>query len=214
MANRDENERFFFAGFFFGRRCFKAGDVRVNEHAELTALHVILVREHNRLAEELSRLNQHWSDETLFQEARRIVGAQLQHITYSEWLPVILGQNIMDKYGLEPESTGYFTGYDININAGIANSVAAAALRFVTSLMPKNVGLFRNGRKVSESKMSNSFYAPFELYATNGLDNIIEGLARTLSQSEDASINDIMTNHMFQDKLGSKYTFFLGLLIN
>ena len=179
----------------------------MNEQSELTALHVLLVREHNRLAEELSLLNPHWSDETLFQEARRIVGAELQHITYSELLPVILGQTIMDKYGLEPESTGYFTGYDININAGIANSVAAAALRFVTSLIPKKVGLFRNGRKISEQKMSNSFYAPFDLYGSNGLDQIIEGLAKTLSQSEDASINDIMTNHMFQDEDGSKLYF-------
>lgn len=177
----------------------------MNEHVELTALHVILTREHNRLAEELALINPHWSDETLFQEARRIVGAELQQITYSEFLPVILGQTVMEKYGLEPELSGYFTGYDININAGIANSVAAAALRFVTSLMPKKMGLYRNGRKISEQKMGSSFYAPFELYEPEGLDHILEGLARTLSQSEDASINEVMTNHMFQDKPGSTY---------
>nr|CAH0106290.1 unnamed protein product [Daphnia galeata] len=184
-------------------KCFKAGDVRVNEHTELTALHVILIREHNRLAEELAVINSHWSDETLFQEARRIVGAEMQHITYSEFLPVILGQTIMEKYGLEPESSGYFTGYDININPGVANSVAASALRFVASLLPKKMGLYRNGRKISEQKMGSSFYAPFELYEQNGLDEIIEGLARTLSQSEDPSINDVMTNHMFQEKPGT-----------
>jgi hypothetical protein len=192
----------FFILFFY--RCFKAGDVRVNEHTELTALHVILIREHNRLAEELAVINSHWSDETLFQEARRIVGAEMQHITYSEFLPVILGQTIMEKYGLEPEFSGYFTGYDININPGVANSVAASALRFVASLLPKKMGLYRNGRKISEQKMGSSFYAPFELYEPNGLDEIIEGLARTLSQSEDPSINDVMTNHMFQEKPGSK----------
>jgi len=188
------------------RRCFKAGDVRVNEHTELTALHVILIREHNRLAEELAAINPHWSDETLFQEARRVVGAEMQHITYSEFLTVMLGQTVTEKYGLEPELSGYFTGYDININAGIANSVAAAALRFVCSLLPRKMGLYRNGRKVSEQKMGSNFYAPFQLYEKDGLDHIIEGLARTLSQSEDASINDVMTNHMFQEKPGSKLT--------
>lgn len=41
----------------------------------MQALHTLFLREHNRLALELGKLNPHWSGETIYQETRKLLGA-------------------------------------------------------------------------------------------------------------------------------------------
>ena len=64
------------------------------------ALHRALLQEHNQIAEQLAHLNTDWSEEDVFLEARRIITAQIQHITYNEFLPLVLGQETTAKEGL------------------------------------------------------------------------------------------------------------------
>ena len=54
-------------------------------------MHTLWLRQHNRIVKQLSLINK-WGAERLFQETRKIVGAQLQVITYNEFLPLILGK--------------------------------------------------------------------------------------------------------------------------
>lgn len=74
------------------------GDVRANVHPHLTAMHTLWMREHNRIAHALANFNPTWGDEMLYQESRRIVVAQLQHITYTQWLPELVGEFVVVMY--------------------------------------------------------------------------------------------------------------------
>lgn len=53
-------------------RCFLAGDIRANEQVGLLAMHTVWFREHNRVADELRRVNPHWDGDTLYHEARKV----------------------------------------------------------------------------------------------------------------------------------------------
>ena len=74
---------------------FLAGDIRANEQLGLTAMHTLFVREHNRVAEAIASDNPNWSDESIYQRARKIIGGIVQNITYGEYLPALLGTSSM-----------------------------------------------------------------------------------------------------------------------
>lgn len=88
-------------------RLFRNGKVdiracpRCTETGAVGALHTLFLKEHNRIAAILSDKNPTWSDSILFLEARRAVVAELQHITYKEFLPIILGQQIASQESLK-----------------------------------------------------------------------------------------------------------------
>jgi hypothetical protein len=84
----------------------------------------------------LELLNQHWDDETLFQEARRIFIAQIQHITYSEFLPTLLGEVTTEMSELKLKDQGYHMGYSSSNQAGTFNGVAISALQVLLSMIP------------------------------------------------------------------------------
>ncbi len=119
--------------------CFQSGDPRVNEQTVLAMLHTVFAREHNRVAKELAKVNPHWSDETLFQETKMIIAALQQQITYNEFLPMMLGREVMEKHNLMLLKNGYLEGYDPNLNPSVATGFTSAAFRVGHTLLPSEI---------------------------------------------------------------------------
>ena len=123
-------------------KCLRSGDERVNDNAGLASLHTVLVREHNRLASLLETVNPHWDEETLYQEARKMVGAEIQHITYNEFLPAILGEVLTETFQLKSKGNGYHMDYNDELPTTTLNSVGNAVLQFIPSLLPGKLELY------------------------------------------------------------------------
>lgn len=154
--------------------CFKAGDHRANENLGLLSMHTIWVREHNRIADELRSLNPHWSGDRLYHEARKIVGALMQSITYRAWLPKVLGPRGMDMMG-----GNTYTGYDSSVNPTISNEFATAAFRFGHTLVaPFIFRLNENWETIPEGHLllHKAFFAPDKMLTDGGMDPILRGL--------------------------------------
>ena len=118
---------------------FSLGDDRVNEQPFLIVQHTIWTREHNRVAAELQTLHPEWDDERLYQEARKIIIAEVSHIAFNAWRLWIVGIDYMLKYNLPPQRYAYSQDYDPCINPSITNEFTTAAFRYDHSMLTSPV---------------------------------------------------------------------------
>jgi len=169
---------------------FLAGDVRANEQAALTSLHVLFVREHNRLAENIRARQPELTDEEIYQRARRIVGAQIQAITYNEFLPVLLGQGAIAPY----------LGYDESVDASICNVFSTALYRFGHSSLSSTllrVNEFGDVIEYGHLPLRDAFFAPKILIDEGGIEPLLRGLSRQVHEDVDVFVVDDVRNMLF-----------------
>ncbi|KAL7298226.1 hypothetical protein TKK_0009216 [Trichogramma kaykai] len=176
--------------------CFLAGDFRVNEQVGLTAMHTVWMREHNRLARALKLMNPQWNGEKLYQEARKIVAAQMQVITYRDWIPLILGSDTDELFG-------EYRSYKADVDASISNVFATAALRFGHSLIqPKFERLTPELESIPEGPLHlrDAFFAPWRLVDEGGTDPLLRGMFATPAKLKKPTenLNSELTEQLFR----------------
>ena len=164
-----------------------SGDVRSNENAALTALHTLFMREHNRLAVEIKDANPLWTDEQIFQRARKIVGAQIQAITYNEFLPAL---------GVE---LAPYTTYGAGVDASIANEFSTAAYRFGHSMLtPTILRLDQAGHEIDAGHLAlrDAFFNA-QVISADGIEPVLLGLVAQQQEEIDHYIIDDVRNFLF-----------------
>lgn len=167
---------------------FVAGDIRANENPLLLTFHTIFVREHNRLCDELKASHPDWTDELLYQRARKIVGGYIQQITFEEWLPA-MGITM-------PE----YSGYNPSVNPSISNEFSAAAFRLGHTLINSNIIRMNNdGEEMAGGTMTlkDAFFNPQVILMSGGIDPFLKGMATQVQQEMDCKVINDVRNFLF-----------------
>ncbi|CAG2214824.1 PXDN [Mytilus edulis] len=181
--------------------CFKSGDNRPAEVPMLTVNHIIFLREHNNIVERLRVLG--WTDgEQLYQEAKKILTGIYQHIIYTEYLPVILGDEGMDMFGLRSTPTGFNTQYSSSANPATGNALAAAAYRFGHSLVGSFVESFTEDfTPLDKNPMEDHFFSTRSIRNFDdkfGPDAISRWMTTQFKSKSDRFLTPSVRNSLFQ----------------
>ena len=173
---------------------FLAGDIRANENIELTSLQTLWVREHNYWASKILAANPAATDEQVFQQARAIVIAEIQAITYNEWLPAFLGRGALNRY----------TGYKPETNPSVANEFSTAAFRLGHSLLQDDIEFIGNdGLPVRDAlELDEAFFNP-AIVSAEGIDELLKYAASAQAAEIDTQVVDGVRNFLIDGPGGT-----------
>ena len=164
---------------------YAAGDARAQENPDLTALQVLFVREHNYQVDRLHEEHPNWSGDKLYEMAKAITTAEMVNITYSEFLPHLLGKDAIEPYH----------GYDPTVDARITEEFEGAAFRFGHSIVSDEISAISNlGAFTSEQTLAESFFEDPATFNATGADGLLRHLSGDLANPLDTHIVDGLRN--------------------
>jgi hypothetical protein len=186
------------------QRAVIAGDVRANENIALTAVHTLFLREHNRIVDALPS---DLPEQVKFQIARRVVTAEIQRITYEEFLPAV---------GVDLPA---YAGYDPSVDPTLSNEFATVGYRAHSMIhgtidvvaapeevTPERLDALRAlGIEIAETSGDIEFEIPLNLAFGNpdllqvvGIDPVLRGLGAEREYNNDEMIDNQLRSVLFQ----------------
>ena len=169
---------------------FLSGDVRTNENIALTSMHTIFAREHNYWVSKIGMENPEYSDELLYETAKAIVEAEMQAITYNEFLPLLIGKEALSEY----------KGHQITVNPQITTEFATAAFRVGHTMLSSHIMRLQESGQESiygHLQLQDAFFRPDLILSQGGIDETMRGLGASYAQAIDSNIIDDVRNFLF-----------------
>ncbi|NXT94227.1 DUOX2 oxidase, partial [Anhinga rufa] len=179
---------------------YDLGSAWGNENLFLQAESIAWFRYHNHLATELAQIHPTWSDEDLFQHARKQVIATFQSIVLYEWLPTLLGRNVP-----------VYKGYQQHLDPSLSPEFVAAAGQFLATMVPPGVYKrdprcqFQNvpgpGGLFPALRLCNSYWSRESTRLQQAkdvdVDNLLLGMSSQIAEQEDNIVVEDLQDYWY-----------------
>ncbi|XP_013929033.1 PREDICTED: dual oxidase 1-like, partial [Thamnophis sirtalis] len=179
---------------------FDFGNAKANENVFLQAMSVVWFRYHNHWAEQLAKQNTNWSDEDLFQHARKRVIATYQNIVFYQWLPSVLGNTSIKNY----------EGYKQHVDSRISTEFLVASALFLGTKVPSGVYMRNsvcffqnvtdvNGEPSPALRLCNNYWSRQNpnLQTSEDVDNLLLGMSSQITKKEDNFVVEDLRDYWY-----------------
>ena len=123
----------------------------------------------------------------------RIVGAEMQHIVYGQFLTQVIGDAAMNTYDLNIDQP---STYKSNVDPSITNAFATAAFRFGHSLIRSFVSMIDHVTNAMEDYRLKDNFFDSTFYETR-MNAILNGMINSNAESFDANVVEDVTESLF-----------------
>uniref|UniRef100_A0A8C5UCB1 NAD(P)H oxidase (H2O2-forming) n=1 Tax=Malurus cyaneus samueli TaxID=2593467 RepID=A0A8C5UCB1_9PASS len=161
---------------------YDLGSAWGNENPFVQAESIAWFRYHNHVAAALAQEHPKWSDEDLFQHARKRVIATFQCIVLYEWLPAVLGTQV-PKY----------RGYQQHLDPSLSPEFVAAVGQFLATMVPPGV------YKSWAVRLCNSYWSRESpgLQQAEDVDNLLLGMSSQITEREDNIVVEDLQDYWY-----------------
>uniref|UniRef100_A0A8K9XIL8 NAD(P)H oxidase (H2O2-forming) n=1 Tax=Oncorhynchus mykiss TaxID=8022 RepID=A0A8K9XIL8_ONCMY len=172
---------------------YELGNGWGNENVFTMAEGIVWFRYHNYIASRLREKHPSWSDEDLFQSARKTVVATFQNIAFYEWLPGFLGEKTMSPYLGKPS----FNLLACHVCHRDFFLLPALGHRNRTCHFQKVVNV--DGSASPALRLCNSFWNRQNPNLKSGqdIDRLIMGMTSQIAEREDNVIVEDLRDYMY-----------------
>ncbi|GMT15571.1 hypothetical protein PFISCL1PPCAC_6868, partial [Pristionchus fissidentatus] len=179
--------------------CFTAGDIRNSLQPGLIPLHTIYLKQHNKWASQIRQLRPTWSDNLVYHEARRLLVAMYQLHIYEDYLPKVIGKQLMAQFDLNPGQLRNL--YDPRVDPSISAEFGTAAFRFGHSQARRDLPR-SNNNNVSVGAFvdlgAHTFYTDPLYDRSATVFHMAQGMVNSPALSVDRQFSFPMRNQIFE----------------